>query len=204
MEAGILHAIHAHAGPVLDRLFLLSADLGTFWFCAPLVLAMAFWHLRRGETAEARLWILAGLSTFLVQEVLKLLAQRARPELWPRLVSPASYSFPSGHALSTATLFPLLAYDLTRARPRAVRVAALAVACALSLFVGFGRLYLGVHWPSDVLAGWAMGAAQAAGLQDVRLVRQKFSGPGWSCRSASACRMVRWSVRATSRLSEGR
>ncbi len=161
MEAGILLALHAHASPVLDRLFLLSHDLGTFWFCAPLALGMAFWHLRRGERAPARLWILVGLSTYAIQELVKRLVDRPRPELWSRRVEDASFSFPSGHALASATIFPLLVYDLTRTRPRAVRLAAMGAAVALSLFVGLGRLYLGVHWPSDVLAGWAMGGAQA-------------------------------------------
>ena len=161
MEAGILLSIHAHARPGFDRLFLLSHDLGTFWLCAPLVLAMAFWHFGRGEKGQARLWLLVGLSTYALQELLKRLVDRPRPELWPRLVNESSFSFPSGHALASASLLPLLAYDLTRTKARAVRVAAMATAVALSLLIGFGRLYLGVHWPSDVAAGWAIGAAQA-------------------------------------------
>lgn len=161
METDILLAIHAHASPSLDRLFLLSHRLGQFWFCAPLVLAMAAWHRARGEAGVARVWILTGLSTLVVQEVLKRLVARPRPELWPRLVDETSFSFPSGHALATATLYPLLAWDLTRTRSHTARVAALSVAVALSLFVGVGRLYLGVHWPTDVLGGFALGAVQA-------------------------------------------
>ena len=161
MEASILRGIHAHASPFLDGLFILSHQLGIFWFCAPLVLAVALWHRSRGETRAARVWILAGLSTWLIQELVKRVVARPRPELWPRLVATASFSFPSGHALASATLYPLLAWDLTRARPRGVRIAALAAAAALSLFIGFGRLYLGVHWPTDVAAGWIIGAVQA-------------------------------------------
>ena len=161
MEASILRAIHAHLSPVLDRLFVLSHDLGTFWFCAPLVLAMALWHRSRGERHDGRIWIVVGLSTWAIQELVKRLVARPRPELWPRLLGAGSFSFPSGHALASATLYPLLAWDLTRTRPRAVRGAALGAAVALSLFIGFGRLYLGVHWPSDVAAGWTLGAVQA-------------------------------------------
>lgn len=161
MEADVLLAIHGRAAPLLDRLFILSHQLGVLWFCAPLVLVMAAWHRMRGETRAGRVWILTGLSTLLIQDVVKRLVARPRPELWPRLVEASSFSFPSGHALASATLYPLLAWDLTREGPRAVRVAALTAALALSLFIGFGRLYLGVHWPTDVAAGWTIGALQA-------------------------------------------
>jgi undecaprenyl-diphosphatase len=159
VETRILLAIHTWSSPVLDGVFWVSHLLGTAWFCIPLVLAAALWNHRRGERAEAWLWIALGLSTFLLQEWLKLVVARPRPALWPRLVDVIGLSFPSGHALASATFFPLLA----RARAlthegRAAR--AYAAAVLLALFVGFGRLYLGVHWPSDVLAGWAIGAAQ--------------------------------------------
>lgn len=162
METRILLAIHEHASPGLDAAFLLSNDLGTLYFWAALVLAVMLWHLRRGERQEAALWVVVGLSSYAIQEGLKLLVGRPRPALWPRLLFVESESFPSGHALASATFFPLLALDLTRGQPRALRAGALAVALLLSLFIGFGRLYLGVHWPSDVLGGWALGAAQVA------------------------------------------
>ena len=161
METSILRAIHVYASPLLDSLFVLSHQLGVFWFCAPLVLVLAWWHRGRGETHAARVWVLAGLSTWVIQDLVKRVVARPRPDLWPRLVATGSFSFPSGHALASATLYPLLAWDLTRTRPPTVRVAALAAAIGLSLFIGFGRLYLGVHWPTDVAAGWAIGAVQA-------------------------------------------
>ena len=160
LEARLLLAIHAGASPPLDRLFLISHDLGTVLFFSPLVLALVFWHLHRGERRLAALWGLVGLSTYVLQEGLKRLVARPRPELWPRLVELGPYSFPSGHALASASFFPLLAWDLTRgSRPR-VRFLAVCVAVLLSLAVGLGRLYLGVHWPSDVLTGWGIGGLQ--------------------------------------------
>jgi membrane-associated phospholipid phosphatase len=161
MEAEVLLAIHSHASPLLDRLFIVSHQLGTLWFLGPLVLAVALWHGKRGETREGWIWILAGVSTVLIQDIVKILVARPRPGLWPRLVPEAWFSFPSGHALASATLYPLLAWDLTRTQRPAVRAFALAAGVALSLFIGFGRLYLGVHWPTDVAAGWAIGALQA-------------------------------------------
>jgi len=161
METAILRWIHAWSHPALDAAFRVSHRLGGFEVCAILVLAAAVWHLRRREHGWALLWIALGVSTYLIQEALKELIQRPRPELWPRVIGQAGFSFLSGHALAAATFYPLLAEDVARHRPE-WRKPAFVVAAALAAFIGFGRLYLGVHWPSDVLAGWALGLAQTA------------------------------------------
>ena len=162
MESRLLRAIHEHASPGRDVAFVFSNDLGMLYFWAALVLALMLWHLRRDERREAALWVVLGLSTYAIQEGLKILVGRPRPFLWPRLLFVDSASFPSGHALASATFFPLLALDLTRGQSRTRRAWALGAAALLSLFIGFGRLYLGVHWPSDVVGGWALGVAQVA------------------------------------------
>ena len=158
-ETDLLLWVHSHASPALDVAFVLSHAIGTLAFLAPFVLAIAVWHAQRGEGREARAWVVVGLSTFFLQESLKLVFVRPRPELWPRLVDVGSAAFPSGHALATATLFPLLAWIVGRRQPR-LTGPAMAVAVALVCLVGLGRLYLGVHWPSDVLGGWAIGGLQ--------------------------------------------
>jgi undecaprenyl-diphosphatase len=159
METRLLLAIHGLASPALDRLFWLSHHMGTFRFWAVVVPLAILWNWRRGDRTEAGLWLGLGLSTWALIEGIKPLVARARPELWPRIIDETDFSFPSGHALASATLFPLLAHTLARARPdRAVQAYVLAI--VLALFVSFGRLYLGVHWPTDVLAGWLLGAAQ--------------------------------------------
>jgi membrane-associated phospholipid phosphatase len=159
VESRILLAIHAIASPALDRVFWLSHHMGTFRFWAIVAALAAIWNWRRGDKAEAWLWVALGLSTWGLIEGIKPLVARARPELWPRVVSETGYSFPSGHALASATLYPLLARSLARARPDRA-VVAYGLAFVLAVFVSFGRLYLGVHWPTDVLGGWAIGAAQ--------------------------------------------
>jgi undecaprenyl-diphosphatase len=177
MEARLLLALRAQASPLLDAVFVLSNDLGTVYFFLPVLAAIALWHLGRGERRVAGLWVLAGLSTYFLLEGLKTIVARPRPALWPRLVSVGSSSFPSGHALATATFFPLLALDLTRGQSDARRAGAVLAGGLLSLFVGFGRLYLGVHWPTDVLAGWALGAAQC--LAYWRWLRRGGNGPDY-------------------------
>jgi undecaprenyl-diphosphatase len=134
-------------------------------FSIALVLLAAAWHRRRGERREALAWLIVGLTTLVLFASMKPVFARPRPDLWPRLVEATGYSFPSGHALVSATFYPLLSWLTFRLR----RTAFAIVGLGLPLFVGFGRLYLGVHWPSDVLAGWALGTLQA--LATIRFIR---------------------------------
>jgi undecaprenyl-diphosphatase len=162
MDATILTWIHGHSHPVLDVLFRFSNELGTFPFCASLVVLMTLWHVARNERREALAWLVLGLTIAGVVGLLKGVTDRPRPTLWPHLVAVSGSSFPSGHATAGAALFPLLGWIALRARPRG-RVVGWALGVGVGIFVGVGRLYLGVHWPSDVLAGWALGAALSAG-----------------------------------------
>jgi undecaprenyl-diphosphatase len=94
---------------------------------------------------------------------LKLLFSRPRPDLVPHAVEVTTASLPSGHALLAMAMylsFAALIPGATSARP--VRLYLLVVAVLLALLIGASRIYLGVHWPSDVLAGWAIGGAWAA------------------------------------------
>jgi undecaprenyl-diphosphatase len=101
----------------------------------------------------------------LLSEGLKAVFERERPPAAVQAVETLNASFPSGHAL-LATLFYLsLAIMLTRAFPkRRLKVFVLCVGIALAVLVGLTRVYLGAHWASDVLAGWAVGAAWAMAL----------------------------------------
>ena len=92
----------------------------------------------------------------------KTLFGRDRPDVIAHFVSVNSLSFPSGHAANSAIVYLSIAVLLATAAPqRSARIYILCVAVALSVVIGLSRLYLGVHWPSDVLAGWAIGASWA-------------------------------------------
>jgi undecaprenyl-diphosphatase len=119
----------------------------------------AVFYRARGNSREALLWVLLGVSTYLIQKILKIGIERPRPELWTSAIVLDNFAFPSGHAIAAATFYPLLARGVARRFPRRAKLA-YAMAGAMTLYVGIGRLYLGVHWPSDVVAGWAIGFTQ--------------------------------------------
>ncbi len=140
-----------------------------------------------GFLIAARKWgmavfvVLAIAGGGLVGNLLKWIFVRARPDLVPHLVSVDSASFPSAHAMNSAVTFLTLGVLLSRTQ-RAWRLKAYLIGTAvfLTLIVGFSRVYLGVHWPTDVVAGWAVGAAWAilcsliaARLQDRQTIERE-------------------------------
>ena len=158
METQLLLWIHEQRGPWLDVLFRFSHELGNAPFCTALVVACTLWWLWRRKPREACLWLLVGVAGFLLQLGLKLAFGRLRPALWLGPIQHHSFAFPSGHALIAACLYPLLARAAALRWP-GWRQWWYLLAVLLAGYVGVGRLYLGVHWPTDVLAGWVIGAA---------------------------------------------
>jgi undecaprenyl-diphosphatase len=120
----------------------------------------------------------------LASTVLKLFYHRPRPDLVPHGMEVFTASFPSGHAMMSAIAYLTLAILLARIdRNRRVKVLVLVLGVSITLLVGLSRIYLGVHWPSDVLAGWCVGAAWAAlcwfvALQLQRRGEVEMSDPG--------------------------
>jgi membrane-associated phospholipid phosphatase len=159
MDTAILLWIHRHANAAFDVAALFSWVLGTIWFCAPLILLAGVLHLQRQERREAVAWLVLAISVAVLTEVLKAAVERPRPMLWPWLLPTKGYSFPSGHAIAGAAFYPFLGWLVLRWRKRGG--VGYALGLAIGAFVGIGRMYVGVHWPSDVLAGWAIGAALA-------------------------------------------
>jgi len=99
----------------------------------------------------------------LLSETLKMGFNRTRPDLVAHLVDTQSASFPSGHAMLSAITYLTIGVLLARvSKGRTAKGVILTFAILITALIGASRIYLGVHWPSDVLAGWCLGAAWAA------------------------------------------
>lgn len=136
--------------------------LGSVTVLAMLVLFVAglFVALRRWR--EALVLLAASGGGVALSQGLKAVFGRDRPEEAFRLVEAINASFPSGHAMLSATVYLTMGALVARfARKRRVKLFALIGAVVVALLVGLSRVYLGVHWASDVLAGWCLGGAWA-------------------------------------------
>jgi membrane-associated phospholipid phosphatase len=152
----VLTWLHSHHAPLLDHVFLASHYAGTTPALIVVAVAAIAWHLSRRERVAATTWTVVGLTTFTLDLGLKFAIARHRPDVPWALLSINEYSFPSGHAMGSAALFPLFVWTVAGAgTSRSAMWIALPV--ALSFVIGIGRIYLGVHWPTDVVAGWAIG-----------------------------------------------
>lgn len=121
-----------------------------------------------GYLLASRKWLTAGLLTAatvsgrILGSVLKAGFGRARPDIVPHLVDVHSLSYPSGHATNSAIVFLTLGALLARAQDmRRTRIYVMAAGVLLTVLVGCSRVLVGVHWPTDVLAGWAVGGSWA-------------------------------------------
>lgn len=150
-------------GPAwLRQVFVDITALGGVPLLTLIVLVTAGYLVAAGRHRTALLILVATASGSLLGQVLKFAFARVRPQLVPHLVEISTLSFPSGHALNSAVTFLTLGALLARAEPaRRVRGYILVVAMALTLLIGFSRVYVGVHWPTDVIAGWAIGGSWA-------------------------------------------
>ncbi|WP_375272839.1 phosphatase PAP2 family protein, partial [Sphingomonas sp.] len=120
--------------------------------------------LARRLALTAALVAAAVISGTVASNALKLVFMRPRPPLADRLIEVSGDSFPSGHAANSAIVYLTLAALVTQVTPgRATRNTVLGLAILLVGAIGTSRVYLGVHWPSDVLAGWSFGTLWAIG-----------------------------------------
>jgi undecaprenyl-diphosphatase len=146
----------------LERVAVDATSLGSHAVLVLLVLSIAGWLLFERRNSAAQWLVLWTAGAVALNSVLKALFARARPDLVEHLVVVVTPSFPSGHALLSAAIYPMLAAVTGRELERlALRRYLFALAAFLVLLIGITRIYLGVHWPSDVLAGWFIGSLWA-------------------------------------------
>jgi undecaprenyl-diphosphatase len=126
-------------------------------------LATVAYLLLAGKRGAALLVTVAVVGGLLLSTGLKLGFERPRPDIVSHGARVYTASFPSGHAMLSAVTYLTLGALLARVQERRrIQAFMMGLAVFMTLIVGASRVYLGVHWPSDVLAGWAVGAAWAA------------------------------------------
>lgn len=128
-----------------------------------LVTVLVVGYLVANRKVHIALFVAAAVASgAVVNSGLKAFFVRVRPEVVPHLVEVTSASFPSGHAMNSAMVYLTLAALAARSQKHiTVRLYLLGIAILLTILVGSTRVYLGVHWPSDVVAGWCIGAIWA-------------------------------------------
>jgi undecaprenyl-diphosphatase len=117
-----------------------------------------------GKRAAALLVLVSVAGGVALSSALKIGFDRPRPDLVAHLVDVHTLSFPSGHAMVSAVAYLTLGALLAQTQVRkGLKAYVITVAVVLTLLIGVSRVYLGVHWPTDVVAGWCAGAAWAIG-----------------------------------------
>ena len=159
-ESPFMLWLHAHSTPVLDRLAVILAYVGGYQVIAPVSAVLTFILWKRSYLS-ARFFVVAVLGAALLNGVMKFAFHRPRPELWPRLIQESGASFPSGHSMYSAAFVTALILLAWNSR---FRWLALTLGTLFTLIVGWSRVDLGVHYPTDVLAGWLTGVAWVLGV----------------------------------------
>ena len=153
-DRSVLLWIHATFPDWLDGPMRLITALGYYWVVVPLLLVALYAFYRRGLVLSAALLAISTTGGIVLTTILKAVFQRARPELFQSNYTASFYSFPSGHATVAVGFYGTLALLLALRLEGWKRWTVAAVGVALVLLIGFSRLYLGVHYPTDILAGY--------------------------------------------------
>jgi membrane-associated phospholipid phosphatase len=156
LDAKILLSIQKIHTPLLDLIMLGITTLGEpivlLTMCLGLGTGLVYYQRR----SEVNTLAIAALGAIGLNYVLKEIFGRARPALWNWIVDVGHHSFPSGHAMLSMVIYGFIGYILAQEFPQ-WRNQIYTLTTVLILAIGFSRLYLGVHWPTDVVAGYATG-----------------------------------------------
>jgi undecaprenyl-diphosphatase len=169
-DPGFTRWVIAHRSEILTVWFKAVTWLGSNIVLVPLVIAAGAYltfRLRDGRAGASVVLALAG--AIVLYNVIKDTVARPRPPVALHLVSVRGLSFPSGHATASAAVYGMLAILIARRSSR-VGVVPWVVAVAIAVSVGASRIYLGVHWLTDVLAGWTLGLAWTCVLASLLLL----------------------------------
>lgn len=158
----VLTWLNANSNPLLTRLALFFDIVGNIYFLGPVGLLLTVW-LWRVRRRAAVFFVLSLLRALGINQGVKLFIGRARPDLFEPLGHATNFAFPSGHTMGSSAFVLALFLIAVKEFPR-YRLAVAALGLLFALAVGSSRSYLQVHYPSDVVAGWALSVAWVLGL----------------------------------------
>lgn len=153
-DQSVLLWLNTHARSSIDTAFIIITELGGTVILTLATILLAAGLLWRKKYLRAGFVAATVGGSALLNFLLKGLFERARPELWERLVEVTHYSFPSGHSISSSVFAFTIIILVWRTKWRNL---AIVLGVVYILTIGLSRLYLGVHYPTDVLGGWLLG-----------------------------------------------
>lgn len=153
LDVTIMTWLHSVSSPVLDMIFLTITTLGNVEYMLPALVALFAYFVYRGQRHNALILLFGAGGAALSNIILKLVFHRDRPSLWNSAIVETGYSFPSGHAMMSSALVLCLVVLLWHTK---WRLATIVIGSIFVIMMGVSRVYLGVHYPTDIVAGWSV------------------------------------------------
>lgn len=156
----IMKKVHSNTTVTGTNIMKVVTSLGSKYFFIIVGLGSLFYFIHTMMRSYAWLVIAAIPGSYLLNLMLKLTFSRIRPETY-MLINQSGYSFPSGHSMVSMSFYTMATYvllDMFGVENKTHKLIAWAINFTLIFLIGFSRIYLGVHWPTDVIAGFLMGA----------------------------------------------
>ena len=160
LDLYLFHWLQGLRSPLGDQLMIVVTEIGDGWVLYSFTALLSLWLLARGRWRAALHWLITVACVGLLTEALKLYTAVERPPVMH--AAEMSYAFPSAHASLSVAVFGFMAVIVARELRSNWHWVPYSMAVFLVVAIGFSRLYLGVHWLSDVLAGWSLGLAWVA------------------------------------------
>jgi undecaprenyl-diphosphatase len=156
-DTAILQYFLSIQNPILTQFFIVISFLGKPSLLLLINFIFSLFLFINKKISTAIVFLIIGNGAAAFNLFLKSSLARDRPELWDRIIEVKYLSFPSGHAMGSIVIYGLMGYYLmTQFKPW--RGLILSLTSILILLIGLSRLYLGVHWPTDIIAGYMMGS----------------------------------------------
>ena len=171
LDTGVAGFILNNRFPAVSNVMVYLTYLGNFYVEAAVAGLAAVLFARKKHFLKAIIILTSVLGGELIVGILKLYLQRPRPPAYYSLTHEPSYGFPSGHAFAAVSLYGLLLYLMFNKSGKTTKNYAAVGWTMLAALIGFSRIYLGVHWTTDVLGGYTIGTAWVVFLVSVAGLR---------------------------------